>query len=174
MTSFWKVFLKSKRIQLNLLKSRGRYLQRSIHLSKTFLTGNGLIFRSGSLKMQLIKYSALKTFFENGQLKGSTKRPAGTATLFVLIHKLNIDRLPQVDVSETFSADQLWFRNISVLFQRCASAENLWTALKTLCFRVENISAGQRWFRADFLWNSAEIFGSEQRWIFLPVLKNGL
>ena len=55
---------------------------------------------------------------------------------------------PRVDVSETFSADQLWFRILSGLFQRCSLPENLWTALiqlwtalKTEIFRAEN----QRW-----------------------------
>ena len=38
------------------------------------------------------------------------------------------------------------------------------SALKTLCIRVQKISAEQRWFRAHFLWNSAEFFSSEQRW----------
>ena len=54
----------------------------------------------------------------------------------------------RVDVSETFSADQLWFRILSGLFQRCSLPENLWTALiqlwtalKTEIFRAQN----QRW-----------------------------
>ena len=54
----------------------------------------------------------------------------------------------RVDVSETFSADQLWFRILSGLFQRCSLPENLWTALiqrwtalKTEIFRATN----QRW-----------------------------
>ena len=54
----------------------------------------------------------------------------------------------RVDVSETFSADQLWFRIFSGLFQRCSLPENLWTALiqlwtalKTEIFRAKN----QRW-----------------------------
>ena len=54
----------------------------------------------------------------------------------------------RVDVSETFSADQLWFRILSCLFQRCSLPENLWTALiqlwtalKTEIFRAKN----QRW-----------------------------
>ena len=38
-------------------------------------------------------------------------------------------RATRVDVSETFSADQLWFRILSGLFQRCSLPENLWTAL---------------------------------------------
>ena len=49
--------------------------------------------------------------------------------------------ISRVDVSETFSADQLWFRTISGLFQRCSLPENLWTALKTEIFRAKN----QRW-----------------------------
>ena len=67
--------------------------------------------------------------------------------------------LARVDVSETFSADQLWFRILSVLFQRCSLPENLWTALiqlwtamKTEIFRAKN----QRWNSADFLWNRAD------------------
>ena len=79
----------------------------------------------------------------------------------------------RVDVSETFSADQLWFRILSGLFQRCSLPENLWTALiqlwtalKTEIFRAKNQrwnSAVQLWNRADselnsadFLWNSSE------------------
>ena len=60
----------------------------------------------------------------------------------------------RVDVSETFSADQLWFRILSGLFQRCSLPENLspaliqlWTALKTVIFRAKN----QRSNSADFL-----------------------
>ena len=70
----------------------------------------------------------------------------------------------RVDVSETFSADQLWFRILSGLFQRCSLPENLWTALiqlwtalKTEIFRAKN----QRWIRAV----SALIF-SETEMIF--------
>ena len=79
----------------------------------------------------------------------------------------------RVDVSETFSADQLWFRILSGLFQRCSLPENLWTALiqlwtalKTEIFRAKNQrwnSAVKLWNRADselnsadFLWNSSE------------------
>ena len=65
----------------------------------------------------------------------------------------------RVDVSETFSADQLWFRILSGLFQRRSLPENLWTALiqlwtvlKTEIFRAKN----QRWNSADFLWNRAD------------------
>ena len=89
----------------------------------------------------------------------------------------------RVDVSETFSADQLWFRILSGLFQRCSLPENLWTALKTEIFRAKNqpwnsavsalifsetalikswtalISSETALNSADFLWNSAE-----QRW----------
>ena len=61
---------------------------------------------------------------------------------------LNVSKLTLVDVSETFSADQLWFRILSGLFQRCSLPENLWTALihlwtalKTQIFRAQN----QRW-----------------------------
>ena len=35
----------------------------------------------------------------------------------------------RVDVSETFSANQLWFRILSGLFQRCSLPENLWAEL---------------------------------------------
>ena len=58
----------------------------------------------------------------------------------------------RVDVSETFSAHQLWFRVISGLFQRYSLPENLWTALKTEIFRAKN----QRWNSADFIWNRAD------------------
>ena len=76
--------------------------------------------------------------------------------------------ISRVDVSETFSADQLWFRILSGLFQRCSLPENLWTALiqlwtalKTEFFRAENQcwnGAVQLWHRADsdFLWDSSE------------------
>ena len=63
-----------------------------------------------------------------------------------LTWKVKITKFPnkftRVDVSETFSADQLWFRILSGLFQRCSLPENLWTALKTEIFRAKN----QRWF----------------------------
>ena len=68
----------------------------------------------------------------------------------------------RVDVSETFSADQLWFRILSGLFQRCSLPENLWTALKTEIFRAKN----QRWNSAV----SALIFSETaliQSWIAL-------
>ena len=62
----------------------------------------------------------------------------------------------RVEVSEKFSIEQLWFRIISGLFQRCSLPQNrwraliqLWTALKTETFRAKN----QRWNSADFLWN---------------------
>ena len=61
----------------------------------------------------------------------------------------------RVDVSETFSADQLWFRIISDLFQFCSLPENLSTALKTKNFRVKNqrsFSLKQRWFWTDTEW----------------------
>ena len=65
----------------------------------------------------------------------------------------------RVDVSETFSADQLSFRILSGLFQSCSLPENLWTALiqlwtalKTEIFRAKN----QRWNSADFSWNRAD------------------
>ena len=78
--------------------------------------------------------------------------------------------LSRVDVSETFSADQLWFRIISRLFQRCSIPENLWTALiqlwralKTKIFRAKN----QRWNSADFLWNR-----DERRWFLRDSIDN--
>ena len=56
--------------------------------------------------------------------------------------------MTRVDLSETFSANQLWFRILSGLFQRCSLPKNLWTALiqlwtalKTEIFRAKN----QRW-----------------------------
>ena len=57
----------------------------------------------------------------------------------------------RVDVSETFTANQLWFRILSGLFQRFSLPENLWTALiqlwtalKTEIFRAKN----HRWNNA--------------------------
>ena len=63
--------------------------------------------------------------------------------------------MSRVDVSKKFSADQLWFRIISGLFERSLLPENLWTA---------PIQLRQRWKRkfselrisADFHWNSAD------------------
>ena len=82
-------------------------------------------------------------------------------------------KVSRVDVSETFSADQLWFRILSGLFQRCSLLENLWTALiqlwtalKTKIFRAKN----QRWNSAVQLWNSW--FRAEQRWFSLKQLWN--
>ena len=89
---------------------------------------------------------------------------------------MHFEYTTRVDVSETFSADQLWFRILSGLFQRCSLPENLWTALiqlwtalKTEIFRAKNQrwnSAVQLWnravseqFRAVFLW-----FSAVQRW----------
>ena len=82
----------------------------------------------------------------------------------------------RVDVSETFSADQLWFRILSGLFQRCSLPENLWTALiqlwtalKTEIFRAKNQrwnSAVQLWNRADSELNSAEIFEISETALF--------
>ena len=72
----------------------------------------------------------------------------------------------RVDVSETFSADQLWFRILSGLFQRCSLPENLWTALiqlwtalKTEFFRAKI----QRWNRAvsALIFSEAELIFSE-------------
>ena len=64
--------------------------------------------------------------------------------------------------SQTFNADQFWFRIISGLLQRCSLPENLWTALiqlwttlKTKNFRAKN----QRCFSADFL-TASTTFGS--------------
>ena len=58
---------------------------------------------------------------------------------------------PRVDVSETFSADQLWFRILSGLFQRCSLPENLWTALIQLWTALKT-----EIFRAKYQrWNSA-------------------
>ena len=75
----------------------------------------------------------------------------------------------RVDVSETFSADQLWFRILSGLFQRCSIPENLWTALiqlwtalKTEIFRAEN----QRWNSAvSALIFSETALNSADSWI---------
>ena len=78
----------------------------------------------------------------------------------------------RVDLSETFSADQLSFRILSGLFQRCSLPENLWTALiqlwtalKTEIFRAKNqrwFSLKQCWFRAEQRW-----FPLKQRWTAL-------
>ena len=72
---------------------------------------------------------------------------------------MQIKSQTRVDVSEIFSADKLWFRILSGLFQRCSLPENLWTALiqlwtalKTEILRAKN----QRWNSADFLWNRAD------------------
>ena len=78
----------------------------------------------------------------------------------------------RVDVSETFSADQLWFRILSGLFQCCSLPENLWTeliqswtalifsetALKLEIFRAKN----QRWIRAV-----SALFSLKQSWTAL-------
>ena len=48
----------------------------------------------------------------------------------------------RVDLTETFSANQLWFRIFSCLFQHCSLPGNLWTALETKIFWAKN----QRWF----------------------------
>ena len=53
----------------------------------------------------------------------------------------NTTETNRVDVTETFSADQRWFRNNSGLFKRCSFSENLWTELETKNFRAKN----QRW-----------------------------
>ena len=60
-------------------------------------------------------------------------------------------QVTRVDVSEAFSADQLWFRILSGLFQRCSLPENLWTALIQLWNRADSELNS-----ADFLWNSSE------------------
>ena len=91
--------------------------------------------------------------------------------------KLNLESFSnngtRVDVSETFSADQLWFRILSGLFQRCSIPENLWTALiqlwtalKTEIFRAKKSALNQSCFSADFFWNRAEQrwFSLTQRW----------
>ena len=77
----------------------------------------------------------------------------------------------RVDVSETFSADQLWFRILSGLFQRCSLPENLWTALiqlwtalKTEIFRAKN----QPWNSAvsALIFSETALFSSETALIF--------
>ena len=45
----------------------------------------------------------------------------------------------------------------SALYQRCS-------ALKTQFFGTKEISAEQRWFRTDSLWNNTEFYSSERRW----------
>ena len=73
----------------------------------------------------------------------------------------------RVDVSETFSADQLWFRTISGLFQRCSLPENLWTALIQLWTALKTKDSELN--SADFLWNSYEQrwFLTDSEWQFL-------
>ena len=75
-------------------------------------------------------------------------------------------RFTRVDVSEIFSADQLWFRILSGLFQRCSLAENLWTALiqlwtalKTETFRAKN----RRWNSSvlAMIFSEIALFSSE-------------
>ena len=65
-----------------------------------------------------------------------------------IILKLKLLLNTRVEVSETISADQLWLRLISGLFQCCSLPENfwtalsqLWTALKTKIFRAKS----KRW-----------------------------
>ena len=93
------------------------------------------------------------TFFKSGAISGHSRlgwnlanhcdRPNQARSLFTWLAAT--DRQSRVDVSETFSADQLWFRILSGLFQRCSLPENLWTALiqlwtalKTEIFKAEN------------------------------------
>ena len=88
-------------------------------------------------------------------------------TQAILIRKeLKVLTGTRVDVSETFSADQLWFRILSGLFQRCSLPENLWTALiqlwtalKTEICRAKN----QRWIRAvsALIFSETELIFSE-------------
>ena len=59
----------------------------------------------------------------------------------------------RVDVSETCSADQFWFRMFSGLFQHCSFAENFWTALIQLWTAVKTKAFGaknQRWTTLTF------------------------
>ena len=103
----------------------------------------------------------------------------------------------RVDVSETFSANQLWFRILSGLFQRCSLPENLWgkliqswtalisseAALSSADFWI--IQNGNFWFifhflssfnffevpqfRGTWLWFSAQFAKrSEQQKIVIP------
>ena len=65
---------------------------------------------------------------------------------------VSMQRISRVDLSETFSAEQLWFRIISGLFQRCSLPENLWTALIQLWTALKTEIFGdknQRWNTAD-------------------------
>ena len=63
--------------------------------------------------------------------------------------------LSQIDSHPHFSTSKL-IQSKSALNQWCS-------VLKTQCFRVEKISAEQRWIRADSLWYSTELFSSEKR-----------
>ena len=93
-------------------------------------------------------------------------------------NEMKLTSQTRVDVSDTFSADQLWFRILSGLFQRCSLPENLWTALiqlwtalKTEIFRAKNqlwnswFRAEQRWFSLKQLWNWKFSEQKNQRWI---------
>ena len=98
---------------------------------------------------------------------------------FFSIYRIVVSTISQstrVDVSETVSANQLWFRILSGLFQRCSLPENLWTALIQLWTALKTEIIGpeiQRWNSADFLWNSTDSElnsadflwnSSEERW----------
>ena len=70
--------------------------------------------------------------------------------------------MTRVDVSETFSADQLWFRRISVCFSAVHYLKNFkhgWFSSEQRWkrkFSELRISTEHCYFNADFLWNSAE------------------
>ena len=99
-----------------------------------------------------------------------TKLSAMTKYIQKTNYELSFWRWTRVDVSQTFSADQVWFRRTSGLFQRCSLPENLnlwtaliqlWAALKTPNFRARN----QRWFSPKQLWNWNISEQKNQRWI---------
>ena len=91
----------------------------------------------------------------------------------LLIPLLPDHKHSRVDVSEEFSADQLWFRILSGLFQRCSLPENLWTALiqrwkrkfSELKISAE-IALFQHWFSLKQRW-----FRAEQRGIPPPIFE---
>ena len=89
----------------------------------------------------------------------------GRATFDSGVRCFRRHHLTRVDVSETFNADQHWFRITSGLFQRCSLPENLWTAL----ISSETELVDQRWCflcslnqhrKTSKLWNSPV-----QRWL---------
>ena len=63
-----------------------------------------------------------------------------------------MEKTSRVDVSETFSAYQLRFRNFSLLFQHCSLPENLWNSADSDMNSAEfwRIHNGNFWFIFHF------------------------